>query len=138
MWCVTLWQKLGSVNFFFRCQIALALCHQRYELYIKSHNMRVKHCYNARTSKRILDKNMYIYRISSYSFRGNYSFLNLEIQRSQYINVRKLFKGGNYMRIYVISFCNGLAGKLCTINRWVFYDLLVISKLCLTLVLLST
>ena len=25
------------------------------------------------------------YRISSYSFRGNYSFLNLEIQRSQYI-----------------------------------------------------
>ena len=26
-----------------------------------------------------------IYRISSYSFRGNYSFLDLEIQRSQYI-----------------------------------------------------
>ena len=26
-----------------------------------------------------------IYRISSYSFRGNYSFLNLEIQRSQYL-----------------------------------------------------
>ena len=25
------------------------------------------------------------YRISSYSFRGNYSFLDLEIQRSQYI-----------------------------------------------------
>ena len=25
------------------------------------------------------------YRISSYNFRGNYSFLNLEIQRSQYI-----------------------------------------------------
>jgi hypothetical protein len=40
------------------------------------------------------------YRISSYSFRGNYSFLNLEIQRSQYIKVRKLFKGGNYMRKY--------------------------------------
>ena len=48
------------------------------------------------------------YRISSYSFRGNYSFLNLEIQRSQYIQPkvtvhkcaetiqgRKLFKGGN-------------------------------------------
>ena len=42
------------------------------------------------------------YRISSYSFHGNYSFLNLEIQRSQYkgqrlqyINVRKLFKGGS-------------------------------------------
>ena len=53
------------------------------------------------------------YRISSYSFRGNYSFLNLEIQRSQYIRPkvtvhrgaetiqgRKLFKGGNYMRKY--------------------------------------
>ena len=42
------------------------------------------------------------YSISSYSFRGNYSFLNLEFQRSQYINVRKLFKGGNYMRKYGI------------------------------------
>ena len=53
------------------------------------------------------------YRISSYSFRGNYSFLNLETQRSQYIRPkvtvqkgaetiqgRKLFKGGNYMRKY--------------------------------------
>ena len=53
------------------------------------------------------------YRISSYSFRGNYSFLDLEIQRSQYIRPkvtvhkcgetiqgRKLFKGGNYMRKY--------------------------------------
>jgi hypothetical protein len=53
------------------------------------------------------------YRISSYSFRGNYSFLNLEIQRSQYIRPkvtvhkcaetiqgRKLFKGGNYTRKY--------------------------------------
>ena len=53
------------------------------------------------------------YRISSYSFRGNYSFLNLVIQRSQYIRPkvtvhkgaetiqgRKLFKGGNYMRKY--------------------------------------
>ena len=37
------------------------------------------------------------FRISSYSFRGNYSFLNLETQRSQYIKVRKLFKGGNYL-----------------------------------------
>ena len=58
-------------------------------------------------------KKFLTYRISSYSFRGNYSFLNLEIQRSQYIrpNVtvhkgaetiqgRKLFKGGNYMRKY--------------------------------------
>ena len=50
------------------------------------------------------------YSISSYSFRGNYSFLNLEIQRSQYkrpevtqyINVWKLFKGGNFMRKYGI------------------------------------
>ena len=52
--------KTGVCKLFFRCQIALALCHQRYELYIKSHNMRVKHCNNARTSKRILklDKNV--------------------------------------------------------------------------------
>ena len=48
------------------------------------------------------------YHISSYSFRGNYSFLNLEIQGSQYIRPkvtvhkgaetiqgRKLFKGGD-------------------------------------------
>ena len=54
-----------------------------------------------------------MYRISSYSFRGNYSFLNLEMQRSQYtrpkvivdrgmetIQGRKLFKGRNYMRKY--------------------------------------
>ena len=27
----------------------------------------------------------FIYRVSSYSFRGNYSFLDLEIQRSEYI-----------------------------------------------------
>ena len=44
------------------------------------------------------------YRISSYSFCGNYSFLDLEIQRSQHINVRKLFKGGNYMRKYGILY----------------------------------
>ena len=42
------------------------------------------------------------YRISANSFRGNYSFLNLEIQRSQYIGVRKLFKGGNYSRVETI------------------------------------
>ena len=54
-----------------------------------------------------------VYRISSYSFRRNYSFLNLEIQKSQYIRPkvtvhkgeetiqgRKLFKGRNYMRKY--------------------------------------
>ena len=35
--------------------------------------------------KKQYDPLQYIYRISSYSFRGNYSFLNLEIQRSQYI-----------------------------------------------------
>ena len=51
--------KTGVCKLFFRCQIALALCHQRYELYNKRHNMRVKHCYNARTYKRILlDKNV--------------------------------------------------------------------------------
>ena len=55
------------------------------------------------------------YHISSYSFRGKYFFLHLEIQRSQYISPkvtvhkgaetiqgRKLFKGGNYMRKYGI------------------------------------
>ena len=54
-----------------------------------------------------------MYRISSYSFRGNYSFLDSEIQKSQYIKPkvtvhkcaetiqgRELFKGGNYMRKY--------------------------------------
>ena len=59
-----------------------------------------------------------MYRISSYSFRGNYS---LEIQRSQYIRPkvtvhkfaetiqgRKLFKGGNYMRKYGIYFDNSM------------------------------
>ena len=44
----------------------------------------------------------YHHSISSYSFRGNYSFLNLEIQRSQYIRVRKIFKGGNYSRAETI------------------------------------
>ena len=39
------------------------------------------------------------YRISSYSFRGNYSFLNLEIQRSQYIKVRKLYEEIRYKYI---------------------------------------
>ena len=62
-----------------------------------------------------------IYRISSYSFRINYSYLNLEIQRSQYIRAkvtvhkcaetiqgRKLFMYGNYMRKY---------GRCITINK---------------------
>ena len=66
--------------------------------------------------KKLFTKKPSLYPILSYSFRGNYSFLNLEIQRSQYIrsNVtvhkcaetiqgRKLFKGGNYMRKYGIS-----------------------------------
>ena len=48
-----------------------------------------------------------VYRISSYSFRGNYSFLTLALNMycdlwSQYINVRKLFKGGNYSRAETI------------------------------------
>ena len=42
------------------------------------------------------------YRISSYGFRGNCSFFGFEIQRSQYISVRKLFKGGNYSRAETI------------------------------------
>ena len=55
------------------------------------------------------------YHFSSYSIRGNYFFLHLEIQRSQYISPkvtvhkgaeniqgRKLFKGGNYSRAETI------------------------------------
>ena len=38
----------------------------------------------------------------SYSFRVNYYFFNLEIQGSQYIIVRKLFKGVNYSRVETI------------------------------------
>ena len=65
---------------------------------------------------RLKISNVLIYRISSYSFSKNYSFLNLEILRSQYIRPkvivhtgaepiqgRKLFKGGNYMRKYGMS-----------------------------------
>ena len=53
------------------------------------------------------------FNLKKNGFRGNYSFLNLEIQRSQYIKPkvtvhkcvetiqgRKLFKGGNYLRKY--------------------------------------
>ena len=66
------------------------------------------------------------YRIFSHSFRGNYSFLNLEIHRSQYITPkvtvhkcaeiiqgRKLFKGGNFMRkycMYVLFKCVRILG----------------------------
>ena len=35
-----------------------------------------------------------LYRISSYSFRGNYSFLNLEIQRSHYIRPKVIVHKG--------------------------------------------
>ena len=31
-----------------------------------------------------------------YSFRGNYSFLNLPVCTVEYIKMRKMFKGGNY------------------------------------------
>ena len=68
-----------------------------------------------------MQKGYLIYRISSYSFRGNYSFLNLEIQRSQYIRPkvtvhkgaetiqwRNLFKDGNYMRKYGIQIFSSL------------------------------
>jgi hypothetical protein len=57
------------------------------------------------------------YRISSYSFRRNYSFFHSEIQRShnirpkvtlhkgeETIQWRKLFKGGNYMRYLFYRF----------------------------------
>ena len=56
-----------------------------------------------------------LHNTTSYSFRGIYSFLNFEIQRSQYIRPkvtvhkgvetiqgRKLFKGGNYSRAETI------------------------------------
>ena len=69
------------------------------------------------TENNIKEYIQFEYRISSYGFRGNYSFLNLEIQRSQYIRPkvtvhkgaetiqgRKLLKGGNYSRKYGI--CN--------------------------------
>ena len=47
-------------------------------------------------------KSFFDYRISSYSIRGNYSFLNLETQRSQYIrlNSKKNTFRGNYMTKY--------------------------------------
>ena len=69
--------------------------------------------------KKLFTKKPSLYPILSYSFRGNYSFLNLEIQRSQYIRpkvnysflnleiqrsqyirpkVTVLFKGKNYSR----------------------------------------
>ena len=67
------------------------------------------------------------YRISSYSFHVNYSYLNLEIQRSQYIRPkvtvhkcaetiqwRKLFKGGNYMRKY--STCKVYTFYMCPVS----------------------
>ena len=56
-----------------------------------------------------------LYRISSYSFRGSYPFLNLEIvensnscrniwifQSTNWFLLRKLFKGGNYSRAETI------------------------------------
>ena len=42
-----------------------------------------------------------MYRISSYSFHGNYSFLDFEIQRSQYINVWKLYEEIRYLNFCV-------------------------------------
>ena len=63
--------------------------------------------------------NIFTYRISSYSFRGNYSFLNLEIQRSQYIRPkvtvhkgaetiqgRKLYEEIRYLHFQSLSFHN--------------------------------
>ena len=53
------------------------------------------------------------YRISSYSFRGNYSFLNLEIQRSQNIRPNVIVHKGAetiqgrklHEEIRYLSFC---------------------------------
>ena len=69
----------------------------------------------ARIEYFLSNQHKFRYRISSYSFRGNYSFLGLEIQRSQYIKPkvtvhkgaetiqgRKLFRGGNYSRAETI------------------------------------
>ena len=74
------------------------------------------------TENNIKEYIQFEYRISSYCFRGNYSFLNLEIQRSQYIRPkvtvhkgaetiqrRKLFKGGNYMRKYGMCYLQNLS-----------------------------
>ena len=60
------------------------------------------------------------YRISSYSFRGNYSVLDLEIQRSQYIRLkvtvnkcaetiqgRKLYEEIRYVEVGVNEFAVG-------------------------------
>ena len=45
------------------------------------------------------------YRISSYSFRGNYSsfFFEYGNPKVTYINVPKLFKGGNYEKIRYVE-----------------------------------
>ena len=87
--------------------------HQRFleKLYLHQITAKITLCFTTRKLKvRTLFSN---YRISSYSFRGNYSFLNLEVPRSQYIRPkvtvhkgaetiqgRKVIKGGNYMRKY--------------------------------------
>ena len=59
-----------------------------------------------------------IYRISSYSFRGKYSFLDLEIRPkitvhkcAETIQGRKLSNGGNYMRKYGMWICKRFSEK---------------------------
>ena len=65
--------------------------------------------------KKVKEKSRY--RISSYSFRGNYSFLNLEIQRPQYIRPkvtvhkcaetiqgRKLYEEIRYLNKYLFLY----------------------------------
>ena len=93
------------------------------------------------TEKNQMPRAFLTYRISSFSFRGNYSFLNLEIQKAQYLRSkvtvhkcaetvqgRKLFKGGNYMRKYGSSktIYDGDEGVLWP--KWSFHDLTILSK----------
>ena len=62
------------------------------------------------------------FRISSYNFRGNYSFLNLEIQRSHYIRPKVTVNKGSetiqerklYEEIYGIRYRYKLLATLST------------------------
>ena len=74
-------------------------------------------CRGLRTQFQLSSKVFKVYRISSYSLRGNYTFLNLEILAlinwifvAEIIQGRKLFKVGNYSRKYGTS--NGNHGLI--------------------------
>ena len=76
----------------FDIEEALQYDHHHNQLGIWGHSGKWLNCCNFNHKSR--------YPIASYSFRGNYSFLNLEIKRSQNNYIRPkatvLFKGGNY------------------------------------------